>query len=249
MWGLICTLSVRRLSAILYKDFRQYYGKAPVISWGLLFPLTLTLLLGYYGAGMGAWRTVPGLIAVSILFSSSSMAQVSVGFDRLSGGFEVYMHAPIRSSLVTIAKALGGFIYGLVGALIAGIILYYVTGVLPLINTAYLVAGVILASINFTLIGETVSFLYEPVQAVTILNALRFTMVFFGGLLPAHAIPRQILPLAYMLPMAYASDCIRYGTFNTYEYMDPNTAILGLLAWSVILGYTAWKATMMKLYP
>jgi ABC-2 type transport system permease protein len=242
-------MALGRVAAIVAKDFRQYYGKAPVVSWGLLFPLTLTLLLGYYAAGMGAWRTVPGLIAVSVLFSASSMSQVAVSFDKMSGGFEVYMHAPLRPSAVALAKALGGFAFGLLGAGVAASTLYLVAGALPLINPAYLAAGVVLASLAFSLVGEAVSLVYEPVQAVTVLNALRFAMVFLGGLLPAHAIPAQVRPALYMLPMAYASDLIRYGSFNIYEYMSPTLALLGLAAWATALWIVSWVAAERTLYP
>lgn len=200
---------------ILVKDFRQYYGKAPVISWGVLLPVTLVILLGYYGAGMGMWRTIPGLLAISMLFSASSMTHVAMGFDRISGGIRAIVHAPVSSASIVTGKSLGGIIMGMAGAGIASAILYAMTGSLPLINPQYLVAGIVIGALTFSLLGVTVSAALDPVPAVAVLNFLRFAMVFFGGLLPAAALPPQLRPIIYALTMGYVSDLIRYGTYNT----------------------------------
>ncbi len=34
-----------RITAIFLKDLRQYYLKAPVLSWGFLFPIAIIALL------------------------------------------------------------------------------------------------------------------------------------------------------------------------------------------------------------
>ena len=154
--------------AILSKDLKQYYTQAPVIGWGLLFPITPAVLLGFYGSGMGAWRTVPGIIAVSILFSASTMGQVVVSFDRLSGGFELYIHAPVKPGHVVLGKMLGGFTLGLTGSFLAALVLYVVVGALPMVHPLFLILGLLLGSLIFSLLGVAVSLAFEPLRAVTV---------------------------------------------------------------------------------
>jgi ABC-type multidrug transport system permease subunit len=198
---------------------------------------------------MGAWRIVPGLIGVAILFSASSMGQVVVSFDRMSGGFEIYMHAPMPPDSVVIGKAAGGTVFGLVGSAIAGFTLYLVTGSLPVIHPLYLAAGLLLGSAVFSLLAVAVSLAWEPLQAVTALNALRFSMVFLGGLIPATVIPAFLYPLVWSLPMCYITDLIRYGTFNVYEYVDPLVALAGSIIYLIVLFILARRLAVSILYP
>ncbi len=237
------------VKAILAKDLKHYYYKPPVLSWGLLFPLALATLLGYYGAGMGAWRIVPGLIGVALLFSASSMGQVVVSFDRLSGGFELYMHAPIRPVGVVIGKTIGGFVFGLIGSFVAALALYGVTGSLPLLHPGYLVAGLVMGSLAFSVLAVAIALAWDPLQAITALNAVRFAMIFLGGLIPASVIPKALYPLVWALPMCYATDLIRYGTFNIYEYVDPLTGLIGITVYVVILFAIARRLALRLLYP
>jgi ABC-2 type transport system permease protein len=237
------------VKAILSKDLKQYYTQAPVIGWGLLFPLTLAVLLGFYGSGMGAWRTVPGIISVSILFGASTMGQVVVSFDSLSGGFELYIHAPVKPGHVVVGKMLGGFVLGLAGSLLAALVLYVIVGALPVVHLFFLVAGLILGSLIFSLIGVAVSLAFEPLRAVTVLNALRFGMIFLGGLLPATVLPSVVYPLVWTLPMCYVSDLIRYGTFNLVEYTTPLTSLAALIIYSVMLYWTAVRLADKLFYP
>ena len=237
------------VAAIVVKDFRQYYAKAPVISWGLLFPVTLVILLGYYGAGMGSWRIIPGLLAIALLFAASSMAQVVVSFDKMSGGLELLIHSPVPGSAIVVAKSIGGVAMGLIGSSVAAVVLYLLTGSLPLVHPWFLVAGLVLGSFTFTFIGVGLAIMLEPVQAVAALNFLRFTMIFFGGLLPSTAIPSLLKPIVYALPMAYVSDLIRYGTFNTYEFADPVTSLLAATIYFLAASLIASKITLDSLMP
>ena len=235
--------------AILVKDLRQYYNKAPVISWGVLFPLTIAVLLGYYGAGMGAWRVVPGVLAVALLFSASSMAQVVVSFDKMSGGLVLLIHAPVPGSAIVAGKSLGGIVAGLAGSGTAALVLYALAGRIPVVHPWFLAAGLVMGALIFTFMAISLAILLEPLAAVVSLNFLRFAMVFLGGLFPAAIIPGVLRPLVYALPMAYVSDLIRYGLFNTYEFTDPLTALAASAMYLAAAAIIGARATLDALTP
>ncbi|HNT34768.1 MAG TPA: ABC transporter permease, partial [bacterium] len=64
---------------ILLKDIRTYYLKPPNISWGLVFPLAWAgMFFIKSGTGLESIpRVLPGLVAVSVLFGTTSMLAVT----------------------------------------------------------------------------------------------------------------------------------------------------------------------------
>ena len=221
--------------AIFIKDIRQYYGKAPTISWGLLFPATLIVLLGYYGAGLGSYRVIPSLLGITLLFSGTSMTHVAMGFDKASGGIETLIHSPIHPVELLIAKIMGGVIFGLLGVSIGTAILWGLYGSLQAINPVFLWIGIIFGSIIFSLLGLLISSVLDVIQAVMVLNALRFLMIFLGGMLPKELLPEIVQPLAYILPISYVNDLIRYGIYNLFDYVDPISAAIIAVIYTIVL--------------
>ena len=68
---------------IMLKDMRTYYLKPPNISWGLIFPLAWTgMFFIKSGGGMeSVLSLLPGVVAISILFGTTSMLAVTVTFE------------------------------------------------------------------------------------------------------------------------------------------------------------------------
>jgi ABC-2 type transport system permease protein len=239
----------RAVYLILFKDFREYYGKAPTISWGLLFPVALVVLLGYYSKAYGPWRTIPGLITISLLFSSTTMPQVSVGFDKLSGGLQLFTYSPIIVESLFLGKALGGLLFGLAGSLIAVLTLYLLGVAVPFTHIMWLLLGLILGGIVFSLIALAIAFVYPATQAVALLNIIRFTMVFLGGVLfPKIVMSDFLLPLIYAFPAVYVNELVRFGSFNTYDYVDPYTSLVILSLFIVFVSISSYLIVRRSLY-
>ncbi len=226
---------------ILRKDFREYYGKAPTFSWGVLFPLALVVLLGYYSRAYGPWKTIPGLITISLIFSSSTMPQVSVGFDKLSGGMNLFLSSPLRFSSLYLGKSLGGIIFGLLGSGVAAGTLLALRVQIPYTHPIFLVVGIVLGGLIFSSIAMALAFLYPATQAVAVLNIIRFTMVFLGGILfPKIVMPHILIPLVYALPAVYVNEMVRWGTFNTFDYIDPYTSITILVIYTIFTVFVSY---------
>ena len=69
---------------ILIKDMRAYYLKPPNISWGLVFPLAWTTMFFIRsGSTLDSIPSLlPGVMAVSVLFGTTSMLAVTVTFEK-----------------------------------------------------------------------------------------------------------------------------------------------------------------------
>jgi ABC-2 type transport system permease protein len=234
---------------VLLKDFREYYGKAPTISWGLLFPVALVVLLGYYSKAYGPWRTIPGLVTISLLFSSTTMPQVSVGFDKLSGGLQLFTYSPITVGSIFVGKTLGGLLFGLAGSLVAVLTLFLLGVAVPFTHMMWLLLGLILGGIVFSLIAMAIAFVYPATQAVALLNIIRFTMVFLGGLLfPKIVMPSFLLPIVYAFPAVYVNEIVRFGSFNTYDYVDPYTSVVALFLFILFVAMSSYLIVRRSLY-
>ena len=99
---------------ILRKDIENYYLKPPNISWGIIFPLSWTLMQLIRSQGdIGIEELLPGLMAMSVLFGTTSMLAVTITFERRSRSFDRLLVAPISVSALVIAKILGAILFGI----------------------------------------------------------------------------------------------------------------------------------------
>lgn len=75
---------------ILLKDMLTYYLKPPNISWGLIFPLAWTgmFFIKSGGGSEDLLSLLPGLMAISVLFGTTSMLAVTVTFEKKNRSFE-----------------------------------------------------------------------------------------------------------------------------------------------------------------
>jgi len=68
---------------ILKKDIKNYYLKPPNISWGIIFPLSWTLMQFIRSEqSIEISELLPGLMGMSILFGTTSMLSVTITFER-----------------------------------------------------------------------------------------------------------------------------------------------------------------------
>ena len=77
------------------KDLQAYYFKPPNISWGILFPFAFVLAFAIRNPG-DLRALVPGLLALTLLFGTSSMEAIVIVFERRIGSLERLLLAPVR---------------------------------------------------------------------------------------------------------------------------------------------------------
>ena len=93
---------------ILKKDIHNYYLKPPNISWGIIFPLSWTLMQLVRSPGnVEIIELLPGLMAMSILFGTTSMLAVTITFEKRSRSFDRLLLAPINISTLVLPNYRG----------------------------------------------------------------------------------------------------------------------------------------------
>ncbi len=221
---------------ILAKDMRAYYLKPPNISWGLIFPLAWTgMFFVRSGSGLDSVPTLlPGVMAVSVLFGTTSMLAVTVTFEKKGRSFERLLLAPISLELLMLSKTAGAILFGVANAFVPVLLAAFLTD-LSGINWLTLIPAVILIAVSSTFIGLLIAVsVAEVFEAQTFSNFFRFPMLFLCGLFfPIAQLPVWLRPLSYALPLTYGTD-ILHSSIHRPPHL-PLTLSFALLAFSCIL--------------
>ena len=228
---------LRGIFYIALKDLRAYYLKPPNISWGMIFPVALILAFAIRTPG-DLRALAPGLVAMTALFSATSMEAIVITFERRVGALERLLLAPITLQAMLAGKVLGGVLFGL---LVSGVVLVGVTAGFGL--TAWRLGPALLAllltNVAFSTLGAFVSVaVHEVFEAQTLANFIRFPMIFLCGVfVPLAELPPALQVLARFLPLTYAVEALREVLLGVRGW--PSVLDLGALA-----GFTAALFTL-----
>ena len=200
--------------SIVIKDMRTYYLKPPNVSWGIIFPLAWTgMFFIRSGAGLDSiYALLPGVVAISILFGTTSMLAVTVTFEKKNRSFERLLLAPISLELLMLAKTGGAIFFGIVNALVPVVMAAFLVNLSQATWSAFLPAVVLIAVVS-TFLGLFIAVAVSEIfEAQTFSNFFRFPMIFLCGLFfPIAKLPIFLKPLSYVLPLTYGVDILRWG--------------------------------------
>jgi ABC-2 type transport system permease protein len=225
---------LRGMYYIALKDLKAYYFKAPNISWGILFPFAFILAFAIRNPG-DLRALVPGLLALTILFGTSSMEAIVIVFERRIGSLERLFLAPLRLPALLAGKLLGGMAFGLtvtLVVLVVSIIIFGSTGT----NWLMLILALLLSATAFSAMGAFISVAVKEVfEAQTLANFFRFPMMFLGGVfVPLASMPAWLQGIARLFPLTYSVEALRAalsgGTWATAGF-----DLGALSAFSVVL--------------
>jgi len=200
--------NLRGIFYIALKDIKTYYLKPPAISWGIVFPITW--ILAFYLRNPGDFKElVPGLIAMTILFSTTSAEAVVINFELRLGTLERLLLVPISIGGIFLGKVLGGVIFGFFMTTVVTIVSVVVLKLHP--NILYLILIILPSLFVFSSFGALLCVMVKEVfEAQTLLNLPRFLMIFLSGVIyPVSKMPCALQYFAYILPLTYTVDGLR----------------------------------------
>lgn len=200
---------LRGIYYIALKDMRTYYLKPPAISWGIVFPVAW--ILAFYLRSPRAFEElVPGLIAMTILFSTTAAEAVVINFELRIGSLERLLLAPITVSAVLIGKVFGGAMFGLLMTTL--VTLGSVVGLGLYVDMLCIMLVVIPSLFAFSAMGALLCVLVKEVfEAQTLANLPRFLMMFLSGVFyPVSNMPLALQYVSYLLPLTYTVDGLRH---------------------------------------
>jgi ABC-2 type transport system permease protein len=237
---------VKRLSceisaawAIAKKDMRIYYFKSNIIVAGILFPLFMFLAFAI-GKNASPGTLIPGLISITLMFSSSQIEPVSIPMERRVKTFERLLSAPISLYSLVLGESLSGFVYSLGIAcfpLVIGVIIFST----PIVHATVLVISMIFTAFCFATLGTL--FAAYPTENVgevmSMLNTVRLPLIFISGVfLPISSMPQIGQKIALISPLTYGNDMIEYA-YTGKSLFSPLLDVVMLMTFILIFQITA----------
>ena len=231
---------LRGIFYIALKDMRTYYLKPPSISWGIVFPFAWILAF-YLRNPLNFEQLVPGLIAMTILFSTTAAEAVVINFELRLGSLERLLLAPISLPAVLLGKVIGGSIFGLLMTVVVTLGSVLTLGLFH-VNLLYLALIIVPSLLVFSSLGALLCVLVKEVfEAQTLLNLPRFIMMFLCGVVyPVSAMPLVLQCIACLMPLTYTVDGLRQ-TFSPSPSFTVFIDVLVLLGFLIIFILPATK--------
>lgn len=178
---------------------------------------------------------LPGLVALSILFGTTSVLSVTVTFEKKGRSFERLLLAPISLETLMLAKTSGAILFGTINALVPIFIAMFLID-LSAINWVVLFPAMVFIAVSSTFLGLFIAVSVKEVfEAQTFSNFFRFPMIFLCGLFfPIEQLPIWLKPLSYILPLTYGADVLHASINNSGKIPLVLDFIL-LIAFCVVL--------------
>ncbi len=206
------------------RQLKRYFRSKSRIIGSLGQPLLFLVALGfgfgpiYQRAGGGNYIQflAPGIIAMSILFTAI-FSGIEIIWDRQFGFLKETLVAPVLRLHIMIGRTIGGATV----ASLQGIIVFlisFLAGFRPL-SIALLPATflfIILIAILFTALGTAIASILEDMQGFQLIMNFLVMPLFFlsGALFPLQGLPKALITVASINPLAYGVDGLRGTLIN-----------------------------------
>jgi ABC-2 type transport system permease protein len=192
------------------KNIRIYYKKAPVVIFGILFPLFMFISF-YIGRNINISRFFPGFLAMTLFFTASSVGPLITPWEKQAGTYERLLSYPVKVITVILGDVVAGMVFGsLVTTLVltAGLLMLDIP-ILSIFNIVILAVGAILGCLCFASLGVLLASPSSkaPSNVMMLSSLVRFPLIFISGIfVPLDELGGIGLFLSYFSPLTYLVD-------------------------------------------
>jgi len=220
---------------IAKKNALLYYGKPPVLIFGVLFPVFFFLAFRM-GRDLPAEVIVPGMVAMSLWFVSSAVGPLVTPWERGAKTYERLISSPVSLKAIVLGDALSGFAFGFVLAFVPiGLGLAF-TGA-RISSWGALLVGLLLGGSAFSALGVLLGSppAATPSHIMMLSNLVRLPLLFVSGVfVPIAHMPTWARWVSHISPLSYAADLIRRG-FGEQTFFPLVPSILALLLFASLM--------------
>jgi len=233
-WRLRARIRLIHVLAIARKDAKIYYLKAPVLIYGILLPIALFFAF-VIGRGIPPERLLPGLVGMTLFFTSSSATPVVIPWETRMRTLERLISTPASVPSIISGDILAGFTYGITISLIPLSIGIFALGA-KVVNPFVMAVDLILGALCFSALGSLLSSppTDNPSNVMMLSNLVRLPLIFISGVfIPIERMPGWGKTAALISPLTYTSDLARHSLLNEGYYPIP-LDIAMILAFGII---------------
>ncbi len=215
------------------KNIRIYYTKAPVLIFGLLFPLFLFLAF-YLGREVDLSCFFPGFLAMSLFFTASSVGPLITPWEKQAGTYERLLSFPVNINTLILGDTTAGMIFGILISLVVLMVGLVFLGLR--VNFFLLIFGTLLASFCFSSLGILLASpsARAPSHIMMLSSLVRFPLIFISGIfIPLGNLQGVGKAVSYLSPITYLVDIFNLG-FKDKSFISPVVDFVALFAFSII---------------
>jgi ABC-2 type transport system permease protein len=198
--------------AVVKKNMKIYYSKGPVVLMGVIFPAAMFLAFAF-GRNMSAVSLMPGLIAISVFFTCSAIAPITMPWETQARTIERLISAPLAVWTILFGDMVASMLTGIIISIVP-IIIALAIGT-TFINPLILVLAIILGSVCFAALSLIISSPPKnaPQYSQMISSFIKFPLIFISGVfVPLSELPGFARSICYISPLTYFTDLARYAT-------------------------------------
>jgi len=230
---------------IWLRNLKRYLRSKSRIVGSLGMPILFFVMLGFgldaviKLPGMdGSYLSfiVPGITAMSVLFTAL-FAGIQVIWDKQFGFLKETLVAPVSRVALMLGQTLGGATTALIQGIIILVIALLLTGALPTIQGALIAfVFVVIIGIAFTAMGIAFASRMKDMQGFQLIMNFVIFPIFglSGAIFPLNAIPEWLRFVAYLDPLTYGVEGLRYGLLGT-SFIDPLISFVVITAFALAM--------------
>lgn len=198
--------------SIAKKDLRIYYGKGPVVIFGILLPFFFFFAF-LVGREMPPLSLIAGLSGMAIWFTSTSISPVIAPWETRTKTLERLVASPISVTEMLLGDIMGSMTLSFSISTVSVLAVAGILGMVP-VNFITLGLGLILASFCFSAIGVLISAVPTDTTADIMMLAtlIKFPLIFVSGIfIPTSNLPGWGTVISRLSPLTYFVDLVRFS--------------------------------------
>jgi len=206
------SIFIRGVLVTADKNAKIYYKKAPVIIFGLLFPLFMFISF-YLGREIDIVAFFPGFLAMTLFFTASALGPLITPWEKQAGTYERLLSYPVTVGTILAGDALASLIFGTALTSVVLVVGLAFLGT-AVTNAVLAVIALLLGSACFAGMGVLLASTSSrtPSNVMMLSSLIRFPLIFVSGVfVPLSQLDGAVLFVSYASPLTYLVDLFNAG--------------------------------------